>query len=196
MNPTINAHNCNYFAALTDDDDEEQTMQPKGPQHNSDNTTAISDSGATSHFILDGAHVVNTQIDTNPITITLPDGATIRSTHTCNVDIPWIRQEATRAHIVPGLAHASLLATAKFCDAGYTVTFDFGQCKFLTAQHSFSRVSATQPQICGAYHYNPQHHRHKTRHRRATLPTTAPAQQPRAWAHMKWYTTCTLYRTC
>jgi hypothetical protein len=42
---------------------------------------------------------------------------------------PWLRQEATKAHIVPGLAHASLLATAKFCDAEYTVSFDALQCK-------------------------------------------------------------------
>jgi hypothetical protein len=131
MTPTINTHNCNYFAALADnDDDEEHPGQPQRPQHNNkDATTALSNSGATSHFIRDGAHVVNKQIDTNPITITLPDGATIQSTHTCNMDIPWLRQEATKAHIVPGLAHASLLATAKFCDAGYTISFDALQCK-------------------------------------------------------------------
>jgi hypothetical protein len=124
----------NYCAALAlnhEGKDREHDAKIPRPHHNSGNTTAtaLSDSGATSHFILDGAHVINIQIDPNPITITLPDGATLRSTHTCNVDIPWLCQEATKAHIVPGLTHASLLATAKFCDAGYTVSFDATQCR-------------------------------------------------------------------
>ena len=96
--------------------------------HIIDSTSALSDSGATSHFICEGAHVTNKRPATEPITITLPDGATLQSTHTCNVDIPWLKHEATTAHVVPGLAHASLLSTAKFCDAGYTVVFDTANC--------------------------------------------------------------------
>ena len=129
--PTIQtSSNRNYFAALALNENAVRDAPTKGPpQHSSDAATALSDSCATSHFIIDGAHVINKRIDRIPITIMLPDGATLKSTHTCNVDIPWLRQEATKAHIVPGLDHASLLATAKFCDAGYTITFDATQCK-------------------------------------------------------------------
>ena len=150
--PTTSRH-INYFAALaydddddTDDDDNRQpatttphsinqchSSPPLGtqhaPHHIIDRNSALSDSGATSHFIVDGAHITNKRLATTPIIITLPDGATLQSTHTCNVDIPWLRHEATTAHIVPGLAHASLLSTAKFCDAGYTVSFDATACK-------------------------------------------------------------------
>ena len=34
----------------------------------------------------------------------------------------------TEAHIVPGLAHASLISTRKFCDAGCKVVFDEKEC--------------------------------------------------------------------
>lgn len=34
----------------------------------------------------------------------------------------------TEAHIVPGLTHASLVATKKFCDAGCRVIFDADEC--------------------------------------------------------------------
>ena len=35
----------------------------------------------------------------------------------------------TEAHIVPGLSHASLISTRKFCDAGCKVSFDEDECR-------------------------------------------------------------------
>jgi len=90
---------------------------------------AISDSGATGHFLVEDAPVVNKQVAANPISITLPNGKTIKSTHTCNLDIPWLPHVMTEAHIVPGLAHSSLIATRKFCDAGCRVIFDLEECR-------------------------------------------------------------------
>jgi len=114
----------NPYALLADNisDDDDDTNIP----HSS--TTAISDSGATSHFITAHAPVRNLQIDPNPITVTLPDGNTIRSTHTCNLDLPHLPDTVTQAHIIPGLAHSSLLSIARFCDNGYTVTYDKQKC--------------------------------------------------------------------
>ena len=68
---------------------------------------AISDSGATGHFLIAGAPAVNIKPATKPIAITLPNGKIIKSTHTCNLDIPWLPEHLTEAHIVPGLGHAS-----------------------------------------------------------------------------------------
>jgi hypothetical protein len=99
------------------------------PQEHSRTDSALSDSGATSHFLVDGAHAININLDPDPIMVQLPDGRTIQSTHTCNLDIPWLRRTATQAHIVPGLTHASLVSTAKFCDAGYTVIFNTLECR-------------------------------------------------------------------
>ena len=68
---------------------------------------AISDLGATCHFLVKGTPIVNKELAVNPIKITLPNGLIIQSTHTCNIDIPWLPHHVTSVHIVPGLAHAS-----------------------------------------------------------------------------------------
>ena len=94
-----------------------------------DTVYAVFDSGATAHFIVQGAPVINVKIALHPLKIKLPDGTFITSTHTCNLDIPWLPAHMTEAHIVPGLSHASLISTRKFCDGGCKVTFDMDECK-------------------------------------------------------------------
>ena len=90
---------------------------------------AISDSGATGHFMVEGAPVINKQKANKPIQIMMPDGSKIQSTHTCNLNIPWLPHAITETHIVPGLSHASLISTRKFCDAGCRVIFDQEECR-------------------------------------------------------------------
>ena len=63
------------------------------------------------------------------ITITLPNGKVIKFTHTCNLDIPWLPKHMTDAHIMPGLSHASLILTRKFCDPGCKVMFNMEKCR-------------------------------------------------------------------
>eukprot|EP00804_Cyclotella_cryptica_P014650 CCRYP_012669-RA/>CCRYP_012669-RA protein AED:0.66 eAED:0.28 QI:0/0/0/0.66/0/0.33/3/0/1062 len=89
---------------------------------------AILNSGATAHFLIQGVNVLNQKPSTQPLQIKLPDGSFITSTHTCNLNIPWLPTSMTEAHIVPGLTHSSLIATKKFCDAGCTVSFDTDAC--------------------------------------------------------------------
>ena len=50
---------------------------------------AVADAGATSHFVLPGAPVINITPAKTPLIITLPDGQTLKSTHTCILDAPW-----------------------------------------------------------------------------------------------------------
>jgi len=90
---------------------------------------AYSDSGATAHFLIEGAPVTRKKIAKHPINIKLPDGSIIQSTHTCHLDIPWLPDKMTNAHIVPKLAHSSLISTRKFCDAGCKVVFDIDECR-------------------------------------------------------------------
>ena len=140
MTPTpTSTHNAFALLMENDDEDTEDEAYEDANQHNACHAHAtptqiapeqhaISDTGATSHFMVQGAPVINIQVDTSPITITLPDGATLQSTHTCNLDIPWLPATVTAAHIVPGLAHSSLISTRRFCDAGYTVAYDADKC--------------------------------------------------------------------
>ena len=71
---------------------------------------AVADVGATSHFLFPGTPVKNIQPLTTPLVIILPDGQTLKSTHTCVLDTPWLPKSAPEAHIFPGLAHMSLVS--------------------------------------------------------------------------------------
>ena len=62
---------------------------------------AMFDSGAIDNFLIEGAPVVNKCIDTSPVSITLPDGQKITSTHTYNLNITWLTHSITEAHM-PG----------------------------------------------------------------------------------------------
>ena len=53
----------------------------------------------------------------------------IQSTHTCNLDIPWLPNTVTKAHIVQGLSYSYLISTRKFTDSGCKVIFDIYECK-------------------------------------------------------------------
>ena len=61
--------------------------------------------------------------------ITLPNDKIIQSTHTCNLDIPWLPNTVTEANIVPGLSHSFLISTIKFIDSGCKVIFDIDECR-------------------------------------------------------------------
>mgnify|MGYP003325311313 CR=1 FL=1 len=90
---------------------------------------AIADAGATGHFVVPGAPVEDVRPATNPLTINLPDGEQIKSTHVCKLRVPWLPEAARTAHIVPGLAHTSLISIKVLIDAGCYVTYDSTSCK-------------------------------------------------------------------
>ncbi len=88
---------------------------------------AIADTGATSIFVMEGIPMENVQPTAHPITINLPDGKKVMSTHTCNITIPGLPTVLT-GHIVPGIKMASLFGIRVLCNAGCTVTFDKEKC--------------------------------------------------------------------
>jgi hypothetical protein len=55
--------------------------------------------------------------------VRLPNGATMESSHTAEIDIPELNAAASKAHVSPGMANHSLLSVGKLCDEGYIVTF-------------------------------------------------------------------------
>jgi len=126
-------HECDQATITTADLTDEDISSDDGPPgtHHEPPEYAILDSGATAHFIIKGATVRNKHPTFNPLKIKLPDGSVIKSSHTCNLDIPWLPNSVTEAHIVPGLAHSSLVATKKFCDAGCKIIFDLNGCKII-----------------------------------------------------------------
>jgi hypothetical protein len=53
----------------------------------------------------------------------LPNGATMESSHTADLDIPELNAAASKPHVFPGMANHSLLSVGQLCDEGYIVTF-------------------------------------------------------------------------
>jgi hypothetical protein len=55
--------------------------------------------------------------------VRLPNGATMESSHTADLDIPEFNDAASKSHVLPGVSHHSLLSVGQLCDEGYIVTF-------------------------------------------------------------------------
>jgi hypothetical protein len=87
---------------------------------------AIANTGATSIFIMEGADVDNKHIATDPLTVNLPDGKKVVSTHVCDIKIPMLT-----GHIVPSLKVASLIGIRPLCKAGCKVVFNNDKCEVI-----------------------------------------------------------------
>jgi hypothetical protein len=85
--------------------------------------TAIVDSGCTGHFLLVNAPCLTKVKSRTPLTVRLPNGATMESSHTAELDIPELNAAASKSHVFPGMANDSLLSVGQLCDEGYIVTF-------------------------------------------------------------------------
>jgi hypothetical protein len=81
------------------------------------------DSGCTGNFLLVTAPCLNKVKSRNPLTVRLPNGATMESSHTADLDIPGLNAAASKAHVFPGMENYSLLSVGQLCDEGYIVTF-------------------------------------------------------------------------
>ena len=89
----------------------------------------ILDSGATSHFLVTTAPITNITPANNPLTVKLPDGACVSSTHTFTLTLPQLPTRAREGHIIPGLASHSLMSVVKLFNAGCEVTFTKIDCQ-------------------------------------------------------------------
>jgi hypothetical protein len=81
------------------------------------------DSGCTGHFLLVNAPCLNKVKSRTPLTVRLPNGATMESSHTAELDIPELNAAASKAHVCPGMSNQSLLSVRQLCGEGYIVTF-------------------------------------------------------------------------
>ncbi len=91
-------------------------------------THAIADMGATSIFAMAGTPMSNIRPALDPLTINLPNGEIVYSTHICDISIPGLPMILT-GHIVPGLSMASLMGIQVLCKAGCEVTFTNTKCE-------------------------------------------------------------------
>ena len=79
--------------------------------------------------MLPGTPVTDVAPATRLITINLPDGEKLHSTHTCKLAVLWLPNNAKTAHIIPGLAHASLISIKVLCNVGCKVIYNGDDCR-------------------------------------------------------------------
>jgi hypothetical protein len=58
-----------------------------------------------------------------PLLVSLPNGATMESSHTDEFNIQELNAAASIAHVFPGMANHYLLSVGQMCNEGCTVTF-------------------------------------------------------------------------
>jgi hypothetical protein len=85
---------------------------------------AVADTGAMSIFVMDGVDVENKRVAEKPLTVNLPEGRKIESTHVCDINIPRLPMTLIPGHIIPDLKIASLIGICPLCKVGCTVIFD------------------------------------------------------------------------
>jgi hypothetical protein len=85
---------------------------------------AILDSGATSHFLVTDASATGVSVATNPVTVSIPDGSKLTSTHKRELDLPQLPKAARSGHVIPGMSSYSLMSVVTLCNAGCKVVFE------------------------------------------------------------------------
>jgi hypothetical protein len=86
--------------------------------------TAIVYYGCTCHYLMITAPVTTKQVTNAPIQVRLPDGASIESSHTCDLDFPHLPAATRKAHIILGLETSLLLSVGQLVDSNCSVVFD------------------------------------------------------------------------
>jgi hypothetical protein len=111
------------------------------------------ESGCTGHFLLFNAPCLNKVKSQTPLTVRLPNGATIESSHTAELDSPDLNTAASKAHVFPGMANHSLLSVGQLYDEIYIVTFKNASVTFCNSQ-KFQILSGPRDLDTGLWRIN------------------------------------------
>ncbi|EEC46594.1 predicted protein [Phaeodactylum tricornutum CCAP 1055/1] len=93
------------------------------PSPPSTHTSAIADTGCTGHYITINCPHTHRHPANPSLSVRVPNGSVLRSSHVATLDLPGFSPAACQAHIFPGLASHPLLSIGQLCDDGCTATF-------------------------------------------------------------------------
>ena len=85
---------------------------------------AILDSGCSSVYLQINSPCVNKKTTKNPISVSLPNGTILKSTHEAELKLTMLPKTARRAHILPNLNNGALISISQLCNSGCRVIFD------------------------------------------------------------------------
>jgi hypothetical protein len=63
-------------------------------------------------------------LNSNKVHRALPDGASIQSSHTCDLDFPQLPDDTIKAHVITGLATSLLLSVGQIVDFNCSVILE------------------------------------------------------------------------
>ncbi len=109
------------------------------------------DSGCTSNYASLDCPVLNKRPTSKPIQVQNPNGSVMTSTHEAEFDLPMLRPEARRAHIVPQLHNCSLLSIDQLTDSGYIAVFD-AKCLRIFDSPTIEAIDSTKCILTGTRH--------------------------------------------
>jgi hypothetical protein len=115
--------------------------------------TAIVDSGCTGRFLLVNAPCLNKVKSQTLLTVRLPNGDTMESSHTAELNIPELHAAASIARVFPGMANHYLLSVGQLCNEGYIVTFRNASVTICDPQE-FQILSGTRDLDTGLWRIN------------------------------------------
>ena len=84
---------------------------------------AVANTGMTGHYLTINSPCINKQKAVHLISIQIPNGVIIKSTHTALLVHPDLPLQARQAHLFPGLKNA-LLSVGTLCEHGCEATFN------------------------------------------------------------------------
>ena len=141
----------------------------------------IIDSGTSGHYfqLNTDTPTFNVKPTPTPITITLPNGSYMSSTHEGNLRLPGsLPSAATKVNFFDKMS-ASLISIGQLCDYGCTATFDQDSVTITHGTKKYSREHATPPPD-----YTMQttinHAQHSSEHRHRPKPTQPSHLNPMA----------------
>ena len=88
---------------------------------NNNSNTSYLDSACTSHYIKQNTHCINKHTVNDGVTVRLPNGATMQSKATCNLDIKGLTKKGTEANIFDNM-HVNLISLGQLCDDDCVIT--------------------------------------------------------------------------
>ena len=84
---------------------------------------AIFDSGASNHYFQIKAPLQNKERTLLGPSVTLPDGNTMKATHSTSLQLPQLSPNGNLVHLFPQLKSANLISIGQLCDDGCMVVF-------------------------------------------------------------------------
>jgi hypothetical protein len=106
---------------------ERANFAPRIHQIGFNDVHGIADTGSTSVFVKNKVPLANKRLATHPLTVNLPDGRKVQSTHTCDVVVSGLPHPLV-GHTVPNLAIELLCGICPLCNAGCIVVFNKYKC--------------------------------------------------------------------